>query len=69
MPLVALAVALLAPPAVVESIDPRVGLAFLAGWAILIGLASGPLDIALFTIRQRRTDPAWTGRAFASRWR
>jgi predicted permease len=23
------------------------------------------LDIALFTLRQRRTDPAWMGRAFA----
>jgi MFS family permease len=31
----------------------------------LTGLLSGPLDIALFTLRQRRTDPAWTGRAFA----
>jgi MFS family permease len=31
----------------------------------LIGLLQGPLDIALFTLRQRRTDPAWTGRAFA----
>jgi MFS family permease len=31
----------------------------------LIGLLNGPLDIALFTLRQRRTDPAWTGRAFA----
>lgn len=29
------------------------------------GLLNGPLDIALFTLRQRRTDPAWTGRAFA----
>ena len=29
------------------------------------GLLSGPMDIALFTIRQRRTDPAWMGRAFA----
>jgi MFS family permease len=29
------------------------------------GLLNGPLDIALFTIRQRRTDPAWMGRAFA----
>ena len=28
------------------------------------GLANGPLDIALFTLRQRRTDPAWMGRAF-----
>jgi len=28
------------------------------------GLINGPLDIALFTLRQRRTDPAWMGRAF-----
>ena len=28
------------------------------------GLLNGPLDIALFTLRQRRTDPAWMGRAF-----
>jgi MFS family permease len=32
---------------------------------LAIGLANGPLDIALFSIRQRRTDPAWFGRAFA----
>jgi MFS family permease len=31
----------------------------------LIGLAMGPFDIGLFTLRQRRTDPAWFGRAFA----
>ncbi len=29
------------------------------------GLLNGPLDVALFTLRQRRTDPAWMGRAFA----
>jgi MFS family permease len=29
------------------------------------GLLNGPIDIALFTVRQRRTDPAWLGRAFA----
>ena len=29
------------------------------------GFLNGPLDIALFTLRQRRTDPSWTGRAFA----
>jgi predicted MFS family arabinose efflux permease len=28
------------------------------------GLVNGPLDIAVFTLRQRRTDPAWMGRAF-----
>ena len=31
----------------------------------LFGVASGPFDIGLFTLRQRRTDPAWFGRAFA----
>jgi MFS family permease len=29
------------------------------------GVANGPFDVALFTLRQRRTDPAWFGRAFA----
>jgi MFS family permease len=65
MPLLGVAVALLLPPAVDAGLDPAAGLALLAGWAIVGGLANGPLDIALFTIRQRRTDPAWTGRAFA----
>jgi MFS family permease len=32
---------------------------------LVIGLATGPFDVVLFTIRQRRTDPAWLGRAFA----
>jgi len=32
---------------------------------VLFGLAMGPFDIGLFTIRQRRVDPAWFGRAFA----
>jgi MFS family permease len=42
-----------------------------AGYGVLVlamaftGILNGPLDIALFTIRQRRTDPAWIGRAFA----
>jgi MFS family permease len=31
----------------------------------LIGVLNGPLDVAMFTLRQRRTDPAWMGRAFA----
>ena len=29
------------------------------------GILNGPLDVAMFTVRQRRTDPAWMGRAFA----
>ena len=35
-----------------------------AGMALL-GLANGPIDIGLFSLRQRTTDPAWYGRAFA----
>ena len=46
-------------------IDPVVGLAIVIVSLGLIGLLNGPIDIGLFTIRQRRTDPAWMGRAFA----
>ena len=31
----------------------------------VLGLATAPFDVTLFTVRQRRTDPAWMGRAFA----
>jgi MFS family permease len=41
------------------------GLALLVLEMLLVGLLIGPMDIALFTVRQRRTDPAWMGRAFA----
>ena len=45
--------------------DPAVG--FIAAAVSMggYGLVQGPLDIALFTVRQRRTDVAWMGRAFA----
>jgi MFS family permease len=34
--------------------------------AILIaGISNGPFDVSMFSMRQRRTDPAWFGRAFA----
>ena len=32
---------------------------------LVAGMTNGPFDIAMFTMRQRRTDPAWFGRAFA----
>jgi MFS family permease len=38
--------------------------ALLAGM-VLFGLAAGPIDIGLFALRQRRTDPRWFGRIFA----
>ncbi len=61
------AVALILPAVGAGGIDVGlgVGLAFLAAHSLSIGLLQGPLDIALFTVRQRRTDPAWMGRAFA----
>ena len=41
-----------------------IGLAAIAVSMALAGMVNGPLDIAMFTLRQRRTDPAWMGRAF-----
>ncbi len=38
--------------------------ALLAGM-VLFGLAAGPIDIGLFALRQRRTDPRWFGRVVA----
>ena len=32
---------------------------------LLYGGAGGPIDIGMFSMRQRRTDPDWYGRAFA----
>jgi len=32
---------------------------------LLWGAAGGLIDIGMFSMRQRRTDPAWFGRAFA----
>jgi predicted MFS family arabinose efflux permease len=32
---------------------------------VVMGLAAGPMDVAMFTLRQRRTEAAWMGRAFA----
>lgn len=32
---------------------------------LIVGILVGPMDIALFTVRQRRTDRAWMGRAFS----
>ena len=54
---------LLALPAL--GAEPGVGLLFLVLAMAWTGIVNGPLDIALFTVRQRRTDPAWMGRAFA----
>jgi predicted MFS family arabinose efflux permease len=44
---------------------PALGMSIIAITMLMLGLLNGPLDIGLFTIRQRRTDPALMGRAFA----
>ena len=40
------------------------GLLPIAASMALGGLVNGPMDIAMFTLRQRKTDQAWMGRAF-----
>ena len=32
---------------------------------VFAGIAEGPMNVSLFSLRQRRTPPAWFGRAFA----
>ena len=44
---------------------PAIGLLLIGVTMLIFGLMNGPLDIGLFTIRQRRTDTAMMGRAFA----
>jgi MFS family permease len=52
-------------PALVLLLPAWSGLALLLVAMALTGLLTGPMDVAMFTLRQRRTDPAWMGRAFA----
>jgi MFS family permease len=56
-------IALLFVAAGQASVPLGLGLLFLE--MLLVGVLIGPLDIALFTVRQRRTERAWMGRAFA----
>ncbi len=43
----------------------RIEIATLLVAMIVRGLGEGLYDVPMFTLRQRRTDPAWLGRAFA----
>jgi len=66
MLLLAPSIALLLPAAgLFGPLAPGLGLALVVIAMTLVGSLNGPIDIALFTVRQRRTDPAWMGRAFA----
>ena len=44
---------------------PSAGLIGVLAAMAVMGFVNGPMDVAMFTVRQRRTDPAWMGRAFA----
>lgn len=43
----------------------RIDVAMLAVALVIRGTAEAFYDVPMFTLRQRRTDPAWLGRAFA----
>jgi len=45
------------------AVAPDLLVVFLA--MLVWGASAGPIDIGMFSVRQRRTDPAWYGRAFA----
>src|SRR5258706_1457444 len=65
LPMAAIAAADLLLLAGAGAAEAMTGLAFVALGLALGGALNGPMDVGLFTIRQRRTDPAWIGRAFA----
>jgi MFS family permease len=60
-----LALPMLGMSAAIATLLFRATLPVMVVMSLTMGLVQGPLDIALFTLRQRRTEPAWTGRAFA----
>ncbi len=51
--------------AIVALVFGRTELAIVAVAMVVRGAAEGFYDVPMFTLRQRRTDPAWLGRAFA----
>jgi MFS family permease len=60
-----IAVPMVAMAAATTLLIPNGGVVLVLIAMVLLGLITGPMDVAMFTVRQRRTDPAWMGRAFA----
>ena len=50
-------------PALAILLVPGLGAVVLS--MAIMGVVNGPMDVAMFTLRQRRTHAAWMGRAFA----
>jgi MFS family permease len=49
----------------IAAIATATSLAALVVGVVLVGVGGSVMDVALFSLRQRVTDPAWFGRAFA----
>lgn len=55
----------LATALAIYPLSAHLGLTGLAAGLALAGLLAGPIDVALLTLRQRRTEPQWLGRVVA----
>ncbi|OJA81334.1 MFS transporter [Burkholderia ubonensis] len=60
-----MAVGMAATAAAAWPVAGEFGLGGLVGALIVAGIASGPIDVALLTLRQRRTDPRQLGRVMS----
>lgn len=60
-----IALATLATAVSIYPICTLAGLVGLAGGVALVGFFSGPIDVGVLTLRQRRTDPRQLGRVLA----
>jgi len=56
---------ILASAVAIYPLSAHFGLWGLAAGMVIVGALTGPVDVGLLTLRQRRTDPAWLGRALA----
>ena len=61
--LVAIAIAIQVPTLVLLAFTSSLPIVFAI--AVVAGAAGSVINVAIFALRQRRTDPAWFGRAFA----
>jgi hypothetical protein len=55
----------LATAAAIYPLGAYLGILGLGLGLAIVGLLSGPIDVGVLTLRQRRTHPAWLGRALA----
>jgi MFS family permease len=61
--LIALSIAIQVPTLVVLAFTSSLAMVFAI--AVIAGAAGSVINVGIFALRQRRTDPAWFGRAFA----